>query len=48
MKNYCFKCRFCSLGNFDSNSQDDTHNLKDIDLAIVKVTLQLQKMVQFG
>jgi len=26
----------CSLGNFDSNSQDDTHNLKDIDLAIVK------------
>lgn len=27
---------FCSLGNFDSNSQDDTHNLKDIDLAIVK------------
>jgi L-lactate dehydrogenase complex protein LldG len=27
---------FCSLGNFDSNSQEDTHNLKDIDLAIVK------------
>jgi L-lactate dehydrogenase complex protein LldG len=27
---------FYSLGNFDSNSQDDTHNLKDIDLAIVK------------
>lgn len=27
---------FCNLGNFDSNSQDDTHNLKDIDLAIVK------------
>lgn len=27
---------FCSLGNFDSNSQDDAHNLKDIDLAIVK------------
>ena len=27
---------FCSLGNFDSNLQDDAHNLKDIDLAIVK------------
>lgn len=27
---------FCSLGNFDSNSQDDVHNLKDIDLAVVK------------
>ncbi|MDK2051205.1 MULTISPECIES: LutC/YkgG family protein [Arcobacteraceae] len=27
---------FCSSGNFDSNSQDDAHNLKDIDLAIVK------------
>ncbi|MDN5064232.1 LutC/YkgG family protein [Aliarcobacter butzleri] len=27
---------FCNLGNFDSNSQDDAHNLKDIDLAIVK------------
>ncbi|MCT7554280.1 LutC/YkgG family protein [Aliarcobacter butzleri] len=27
---------FCSLGNFDSNSQEDAHNLKDIDLAIVK------------
>ncbi|KLE11569.1 LUD domain-containing protein [Aliarcobacter butzleri] len=27
---------FCSLGNFDSNSQDDAYNLKDIDLAIVK------------
>ncbi|RBQ31674.1 hypothetical protein CRU92_05525 [Arcobacter sp. FW59] len=27
---------FCSLGNFNSNSQEDTHNLKDIDLAIVK------------
>ena len=27
---------FCSIGNFDSNSQSDAHNLKDIDLAIVK------------
>lgn len=27
---------FCTLGNFDSNSVDDAHNLKDIDLAIVK------------
>lgn len=27
---------FCSLGNFDSNMQEDAHNLKDIDLAIVK------------
>lgn len=27
---------FCSLGNFDSNLQEDTHSLKDIDLAIVK------------
>ncbi|CAM3487240.1 LutC/YkgG family protein [Arcobacter aquimarinus] len=26
----------CSLGNFDSNSIDDAHDLKDIDLAIVK------------
>uniref|UniRef100_UPI00404873FB LutC/YkgG family protein n=2 Tax=Aliarcobacter sp. TaxID=2321116 RepID=UPI00404873FB len=27
---------FCSLGNFDSNMQEDVHNLKDIDVAIVK------------
>ncbi len=27
---------FCSLNNFDANEQDDAHNLKDIDLAIVK------------
>ena len=27
---------FCSLGNFDANSCDDAHDLKDIDLAIVK------------
>ncbi len=27
---------FCTLGNFDANSVDDAHNLKDIDLAIVK------------
>ncbi|RXJ81500.1 LUD domain-containing protein [Arcobacter sp. F2176] len=27
---------FCSLSNFDANAQDDAHNLKDIDLAIVK------------
>jgi len=27
---------FCSIGNFDSNLQEDVHNLKDIDLAIVK------------
>jgi L-lactate dehydrogenase complex protein LldG len=27
---------FCSLSNFDANAQDDSHNLKDIDLAIVK------------
>jgi L-lactate dehydrogenase complex protein LldG len=27
---------FCSLGNFDANSCDDVHDLKDIDLAIVK------------
>ncbi len=26
----------CSLGNFDANEQNDAHNLKDIDLAIVK------------
>ena len=26
----------CSLSNFDANSEDDAHNLKDIDLAIVK------------
>lgn len=25
----------CSLSNFDANLQDDVHNLKDIDLAIV-------------
>eukprot|EP01155_Anaeramoeba_flamelloides_P010536 Anaeramoba_flamelloidesa325724_36.p2 GENE.a325724_36~~a325724_36.p2 ORF type:complete len:195 (-),score=27.27 a325724_36:160-744(-) len=25
-----------TLGNFDSNAQDDAHNLKDIDLAVVK------------
>ncbi len=27
---------FCSLGNFDANSYGDAHDLKDIDLAIVK------------
>ena len=27
---------FCSLGNFDANSYDDAHDLKDIDLAVVK------------
>lgn len=27
---------FCSLGNFDQNSFDDVHDLRDIDLAIVK------------
>jgi L-lactate dehydrogenase complex protein LldG len=27
---------FCSIGNFDSNKQEDAHNLKDIDLAIVE------------
>lgn len=27
---------FCSLENFDANSYDDAHDLKDIDLAIVK------------
>lgn len=26
----------CTLGNFDANAQDDPHNLKNIDLAIVK------------
>ena len=26
----------CSLGNFDSNKEDDPHNLQDVDLAIVK------------
>ncbi len=26
----------CNLGNFDSNNEDDPHNLKDIDLAVVK------------
>ena len=27
---------FCTIGNFDANSQDDVHTLKDIDLAVVK------------
>jgi L-lactate dehydrogenase complex protein LldG len=27
---------FCTLGNFDANKCDDAHDLKDIDLAIVK------------
>ena len=26
----------CKLGNFDSNNEEDAHNLKDVDLAIVK------------
>ena len=26
----------CSLGNFDANNEEDAHNLKDVDLAIVK------------
>ncbi|GGD41186.1 hypothetical protein GCM10012288_14070 [Malaciobacter pacificus] len=26
----------CSLGNFDANNEDDPHNLKGVDLAIVK------------
>ncbi len=27
---------FCSIGNFNANDFDDAHDLKDIDLAIVK------------
>ena len=27
---------YCNLSNFDANKEDDPHNLKDIDLAIVK------------
>jgi len=27
---------FCSLGNFEQNSFDDVHDLRDIDLAVVK------------
>ena len=27
---------FCSIGNFDANSFDDAHDLKDIDLAVVR------------
>lgn len=27
---------YCTLGNFDANSSKDVHDLKDIDLAIVK------------
>ena len=27
---------FCSLGNFNANSYDDAHDLKDIDLAVVR------------
>jgi L-lactate dehydrogenase complex protein LldG len=27
---------FCSIGNFDSNSYDDVHDLKNIDVAVVK------------
>ena len=27
---------FCSLGNFEQNSYDDVHDLRDIDLAVVK------------
>lgn len=26
----------CSLGNFDPNEEEDPHNLRDIDLAVVK------------
>lgn len=26
----------CSLGNFDSNKEEDAHNLSDVDLAVVK------------
>lgn len=27
---------YCGLGNFDPNEEEDAHNLKDIDLAIIK------------
>ena len=27
---------FCSIGNFDANSCEDAHDLKDIDVAVVK------------
>lgn len=27
---------YCNIGNFDANTSDDEHKLKDIDLAIVK------------
>jgi len=26
----------CKLGNFDSNDEDDAHDLRDVDLAVVK------------
>lgn len=35
-KNIYSNVEGCTLGNFDANGQDDVHDLKDIDLAIVK------------
>lgn len=32
----CSNIEACTLGNFEANEQNDPHNLKDIDLAIVK------------
>ena len=28
--------QFCNIGNFDVNSYEDSHDLKDIDVAVVK------------
>ncbi len=32
----CSNVEACTLGNFEANEQNDPHNLKEIDLAIVK------------
>lgn len=35
-KNVYSNVQECKLGNFDANKEDDAHNLKELDLAIVK------------
>lgn len=35
-KNISTNVDICSLGNFDANNENDPHNLKDVDLAIVR------------
>ncbi len=35
-KNIATNVEYCNIGNFNANDEDDPHNLRNIDLAVVK------------